>query len=226
MPTAEYYNFGRSGSGNLMIASRVIEADMRFKFSTDDLVIVFWSTFCREDRWANGTWIHPGNIFSQSEYSKAFVKKYADPVGYLLRDINLLTMAYEYLASSLASAVPLMSVPFDYQQLPNSNFETVLDVYQPFIKKQLPSMFELELNNRWETGHVYYSNMEKGMFNDYHPSTDRYYRYLKKLNFNLTSASAKYTSRSMKMLKSAVTDKQLKAIFGDSTDWQMNSKLF
>ena len=56
----------------------------------NDLIIVMWSTFCREDRWiTNRNWVNPGNIFSQKEYDDEFVQKYADSTGYLIMHLLL-----------------------------------------------------------------------------------------------------------------------------------------
>jgi hypothetical protein len=97
LPQAEYYNFGQGGSGNLLINNRVAQANLKYKFNENDLVIVMFSTIAREDRYIDGNWRPCGNIYSQTYYDKSFVKKYCDPFGYLIRDAALIEMTQTYL---------------------------------------------------------------------------------------------------------------------------------
>jgi hypothetical protein len=99
MPDAEYYNFGQGGSGNLIINNRVAQANLKYKFNENDLVIVMFSTICREDRYIDGSWRTHGNIYNQEYYDNSFVKKYCDPFGYLVRDAALIEMTQTYLQS-------------------------------------------------------------------------------------------------------------------------------
>ena len=48
-PDVEFYNLGKSGGGNLFISHRIVEANKKYKFNKDDLVVVMWSTFARID---------------------------------------------------------------------------------------------------------------------------------------------------------------------------------
>ena len=99
MPHAEYYNFGQGGSGNLLINNRIAQANLKYKFNETDLVIVMFTSICREDRYIKGTWHSYGNIYNQPYYDKSFVKKYCDPFGYLIRDAALIEMTQTYLQS-------------------------------------------------------------------------------------------------------------------------------
>ena len=99
MPHAEYYNFGQGGSGNLLINNRVAQANLKYKFNENDLVIVMFTSICREDRYIGGGWRTHGNIYHQDYYDKSFVKKYCDPFGYLIRDAALIEMTQTYIQS-------------------------------------------------------------------------------------------------------------------------------
>jgi hypothetical protein len=81
------YNYGRTGAGNQFIANTICQANAKYKFNSNDLVMVCWTNVCREDRWANGGWILPGNIFTQNEYDSKWVEKFIDPLGLLMRDL-------------------------------------------------------------------------------------------------------------------------------------------
>lgn len=105
MPHAEYYNFGQGGSGNLLISNRVAQANLKYKFNENDLVIVMFTSISREDRYINGTWHTMGNIYNQPYYDKSFVKNYCDPFGFLIRDAALIEMTQTYLQSSPCKAL-------------------------------------------------------------------------------------------------------------------------
>ena len=45
----ETYNYGQQGAGNKFIFNSVIEADTQLKLTSDDVVIVAWSSFFRHD---------------------------------------------------------------------------------------------------------------------------------------------------------------------------------
>ena len=76
MPDAEFYNFGLSGGGNPLISYRVAETNNRYKFTDTDLVMIMFSTYCREDRWVTDRkWIAGGNIFNNKFYPDSWVKE-------------------------------------------------------------------------------------------------------------------------------------------------------
>lgn len=211
MSDVPHYNFGRSGAGNLLISNRIVEADMRYKFSEEDLVVVMWSTFCREDRWVDsrGGWIHPGNIYTQDEYDEKFVMKYCDPLGYLLRDVSLISMANVYMEKSHADFLSLISVPFTYQQnIDDHRVQEIIDIYH-HLKDHPPSLFDLGMKQEWSTGHEYYSDHHKGIFKDYHPDPSRYWDYLEKIGIPLTDKSRTYAVKSTELLLSTRTEQDI-----------------
>lgn len=201
MPHATYYNFARCGGGNFFIASRLTEANVKLNFTDTDLVMVMWTTLCREDRYLHGNWNLSGNIFTQEIYPKEFVEKFADPEGYLVKDLSLIKMATDAMKLTKATFISLNCQNYDeqqdkdhHQQLKNSTRQ-ILNVYDSFIKKSLPTMYDLEMNKKWEYGHTYIDSVH-GAFQDYHPNPTRYSNYLEKLGFNLTSASKNFANNS------------------------------
>lgn len=93
------YNFGRTGAGNQFIANTITQANAKYNFTSKDLIIVCWTNVCREDRWINGDWILPGNVFSQSEYDQKWVEKFIDPMGLLIRDLSTISLINSFLES-------------------------------------------------------------------------------------------------------------------------------
>ncbi len=72
------FNGGVSGMGNVGIACRVVEYDQRFKFNDDDLILVMWSSWNREDRYIKGNWAAAGNVFHNPFYDDRFLKNHWD----------------------------------------------------------------------------------------------------------------------------------------------------
>lgn len=52
-----YYNFAEQGMGNIYIFSSLVYAIKKHNINKDDLVIICWSAFDREDRYMNNKWI-------------------------------------------------------------------------------------------------------------------------------------------------------------------------
>jgi len=86
------YNYGRSGAGNQYMAQQFAYANAKHKFTEDDLIMVSWTNVCREDRWVDGTWVTPGNIFTQNIYDENWVMRFVDPLGMLIRDLNTISL--------------------------------------------------------------------------------------------------------------------------------------
>ncbi len=218
MPHAEFYNFGKSGGGNQYISNRLVEVNKRYKFNKDDLVIVMWTTFCREDRYVRNDWLTPGNIFTQNEYSDEFVSKYADTKGYLIRDLASMELASTYLSSLESDIITLISVPYDYQQeQSDESIQTILELYKDTIQLTPPCLFKLEMNEVWENGHSYHHPHwpNDSVTKDYHPNPLRYYQYLKKLGFNLTSTSKRFAIDANLKLKQTDTIDEIKNIWAN-----------
>ena len=69
-------NWGLSGAGNQYIQSRLVECELRNNLTSQDLVIVAWSTWAREDRYIDGKWKCGGNIVNNPYYGDEFIKNY------------------------------------------------------------------------------------------------------------------------------------------------------
>jgi hypothetical protein len=226
MPNAEFHNLGRGSGGNLFIANRITEANKKFKFNEDDLVVVMWSTLCREDRYVNDNWLLAGNIFTQGYYPENFVKDFCDPVGYLIRDLSLVELSKTYLDSLPCDNYMMLGVPFDHQvYVETETTNEILNTYSDLIESFPPTMFELELNNKW-TDDVSYINNENVQQIDYHPTPMNYYNYLTNLGFELNDAATQYAIASEKTYRSAESIKQLQALFYEEYDFWNNKNMW
>ena len=105
---ASFFNLARAGSGNSLITYKIVEANKRFKFTEHDLVIVMYTSFFREDRYVHTRWECHGNVFNNHFYNKDFVRKYADPNGYLIQNCAM-TMLLPVPVGSTISGLPSFS---------------------------------------------------------------------------------------------------------------------
>ncbi len=215
----EFHNLGRGSGGNLFIANRITEANRKFKFSETDLVVIMWSTLCREDRMVNDYWVLAGNIFTQGYYDESFVKKFCDPVGYLVRDLSLIDMSKTYLESLPCDTYMMLSVPVTHQIFDSTELTNdILNTYSDLINSFPETMFELEMQNNW-TSDVQYINNEDKMQIDYHPTPMNYYNYLTKLGFVLNDKAKQYAIDSEQTYRSAKSIQQLQALFYGEYDF-------
>lgn len=182
----ESYNYGQSGGGNLFISCQVTEASLRYKFQKTDLVMIMWSSVAREDRYLNCTWLTPGNIYTQNYYDEKFVEKFSDELGYLLRDINLITMTKNMLENHAVDFHMLNMSPLTYKPI-NSNEENkynwIREIYHDTFKSILPDILTLELKGKWPQHPI---SKEGHQSADYHPSPIQHFGYLNKLFPNIS----------------------------------------
>ena len=179
-----YYNYGKSGGGNVFIASQIAEAKMRYHFNSDDLIIAMWSTITREDRYVNGTWETPGNIYSQNYYDQEFLKKYVDSRGQLIRDLSAITMIDGMMSNPeidfyMLSMSPVTVDPSPYL-LGEQRYDDVLTLFKPTIDKLLPDLLNTGCNGKWNSLPIR-SVVPGGQTHDYHPPTKIHFEYINKV---------------------------------------------
>ena len=125
----EFQNWGQSGGGNHYIFNSVVEANQRHCFGAGDTVVVCWTSFTRDDRYVDGRWHTPGNIFSTPIYDTAYLQKHFDERGYLIRDLAYISAVKMLLESCpgviwrFLSMVEIMARP-----LPNDDSSLHRDV--------------------------------------------------------------------------------------------------
>ncbi len=229
MPDAEFYNLGKCGGGNMFIANRITEANRKFNFCETDLVMVMWSTFCREDRYTyDFGWKTPGNIYTQKEYSfttDEYLKEWGQPLTYLVRDLSIIDMTTKFIDRLPCDSLLTSSVPFDHQQdLTCDRTKHILSVYTDLIDSYPDNMFELEMNGYWTHGSKYTETWTP-LYEDYHPSPLRYANYLKKLGINLSDQSYQYAVDSTNRLSSITHHTQFPIIFPKEEFKNMHSNM-
>ena len=116
------YNIGRPGAGNIEIASSIVRIDSIFNFTPDDIIMVVWSSWHREDRFlslgdGNGYgWGPGGQIFWNATYDDNFISKYWSLENDIIKNsvtIRLCQKAYDLAFEGHYFGESLGSLPFD-----------------------------------------------------------------------------------------------------------------
>lgn len=211
----DYYNFAMSGLGNLGIMSRIVEANARYKFNEDDLVVVMWSTYSREDRWINGNWYAMGNVWN-SPYPDDWVKDYCDPVGHLIRDHAIINQTNKMLKESKAGSVILRSVPFNYSEGLKADSPDILTTLSLLYQRdydELPMSLYDFVGRDWTRDLVPYYSQDGTLNNDPHPKTMIYYDYLEACGLELSKNTKDYATYTTAALGQCNTVQDIRRTF-------------
>lgn len=161
-----HQNWGLRGAGNNYIANSVIECDLTQKFTSDDTVIVQWSSVTREDRYVNGSWIVAGNVLGSEQpiYDRKFVDKMIDIRGCYVRDLAFITMIKKYLKNCGVNAVYISMSDLDdpdlqetYQTLSREITDKKSDIldlllhHRDSIREIRSSITRVIFDNNWDS---------------------------------------------------------------------------
>lgn len=224
-PDVKFYNFAKSGGGNVFIANRITEANRKFKFTETDLVVLMWSTSARIDfyKTEKSRWITPGNIYTQGELSESVVRELEDLNWFLMRDLSVIDLTTSYLNNLPCDSIKLMSVPYDYE-LSHRHMkiepitESIINTYS-CLNDEYPniSLFEF-MNFKWSSSIRYKnpSHPEMEYFIDYHPTPVDCANYLIKCNMPISQQAIDYAYESFnKMQADGISQPDVVNMFPD-----------
>jgi len=145
----EFYNFGKCASGNAYISNIISQADQYYNFNFDDLVIVCWTSITREDRWITNKWDCPGNIYSpNTTYDKIIVKKIADNIHFLMRDLSNIKLVDSLLKHKTQyHFLSIKNLCDSKLHVDVNSFNKLKKNYQSIIDKIYPSYYEVLWEN-------------------------------------------------------------------------------
>lgn len=182
-----YYNFGLCATGNEFAFHRLTEAHARYKIGPDDLVIICWTNFAREDRYLNGAWKPAGNIFTQDVYPKQWVKQWFDLRGALLKTSSVIAGATHLLESTgceyhFTSMMPMNFINTQDSIFLGLEYEDILQVYKLYFDRIKISMVEYLFNSlpycrNPNPPMVKYQETEKKHHHDNHPNPVQHLQY-------------------------------------------------
>ena len=228
------YNYGRCGAGNQYIFIKVMEANIKYKFTKDDLVLVCWTTMQREDRFVNNGWVTPGNIYSQNIYKESFVNAWADSTFYVFRDCAAIEAVNLSLKTTGCNFYQFSMSPLS--QLDSANINSVfketndiIDFYKDYTKLDFISMMEyLGLIDRSLEAHkkrplTYWGHdKSKNIIPEWHPTVEEHYRYVQnvlqnKLQIELEDKTKNFVNNWINLLSPSIFPLDL-----NKTGWTNN----
>jgi hypothetical protein len=181
-----YYNLGICASGNEFAFHRLTEAHARYNITPDDLVVICWTNFAREDRWMHGLWRTAGNVFSNSVYPPEWVEKWFDLKGALIKTSSFIAGTTELLNNIgcdyvFGSAFPMTQIDQHDNLFTGQEYQPIFDVYQSYYDQIQPSMVQyLYGNSVWknpEPIQIVFDIDDTKPWPDHHPSTAQHLRY-------------------------------------------------
>lgn len=223
-PQAEFYNFGRIGSGNQAISCRIAETDARFKFNENDLVMVMWSSYIRNDYWLyhEKSWFGAGNVYGTQFYDDQYRQIYANSIsGFLIKNFALMRMTQTNLAHLPCQSIIMHSVPNTYydnvvfQPHEETMIKEIHNVYQSDFLNIPKTLLDLDV--RIPITHSYeYPGMpsdKSNLFHDQHPSPSDYFNYINNNIMTLSPSTEEYAKRSTTELVQLKTFKEIENHF-------------
>ena len=173
-------NWGLAGIGNVAIFHRMLECDIRNKFNEDDLILVLWSSWSREDRHIHGSWQQGGGIFSNPIYGEEYMKKYWSFSNDIIKN-----------STAIISANKMFNIQFQGHIVP---------IYEPELppshaleftpkEKQIFKLYESLMPKDNVFTYEKYTEYAK-LLRDYHPNLLDHLKYTKEviyksLNFTI-----------------------------------------
>lgn len=180
-----YENWGEGGAGNVAIACKMLECDLKNTFNDTDLIIVNWSSWSREDRVnVYGTWNSGGNLLNNGYYDKKFVEKYWTMENDIVKNCTAI------ISSDKMFNINYQSHMIDYEDKGEYSENIYNFSNYDYYLKALPKkyIFDNSINSKFS-----------GTIDDQHPDIITHLSHTKNIYKNLgltlnTSTVKKYTS--------------------------------
>jgi hypothetical protein len=156
-------NWGLAGLGNVGIHARLIECDMRNAFTQDDIILVVWSSWSREDRYNvtksrhNLGWSMTGDVLHS--YDKEFIDSYWSINNDLMKN-----------STAIISANKMFDVRFNgHMSTPLVNLHTDASLSFSENEKEVALFFEPHIPNDGEYQQNTKHKCRYTNINDCHP---------------------------------------------------------
>jgi hypothetical protein len=141
-------NWGYGGIGNVGIFHRLIECDLKNKFTDKDLILVQWSSWTREDRFKKN-WLANGNVFHNIDYDKKFVKRHWHRNNDIIKNSTAMIAAKKCFNLSYECHMIPLAEPEANDLIMIDQDKEIYDLYMNNIDKNI-DIFPNDLNGYFE----------------------------------------------------------------------------
>jgi hypothetical protein len=142
-----YFNYAGPGLGNYAIYSRMIEADLRHKFTPDDIILVNWTGWAREDKFLapQGFERGFGSVLHGHFYDEKYIRKYWSVEN------DIITTANAIISANRMFNINYQSTLYDWG-IPERTIEGINNVPRQhamfeFYSNHLPKNLDIWLEN-------------------------------------------------------------------------------
>lgn len=199
----DFFNYGRSGAGNLYISTSIAEASIKHNINNNDTVIVMWSSFTRADQYKDNEWVTNGNVLNFLNINDNLLHDELsfNLRGCYIRDLAQIFLTYHFLQNIgckfyFLSMLDISATP--YEKNPkyfNENIKDVIEFYTPILKHIRPSVVETIFNNNWNSRKIVIEgkNYPRG---DRHPLPLEHLEYIEKIlpEFTISQATKDFAA--------------------------------
>lgn len=201
------YNYGICGLGNVGIMHRMLEADLKHKFTKRDLIVVVWSSWPREDRYRRDHWVATGNILNSdcSEYDRKWLKDYWSIENDIVKNCTAIILSNKAYDISFQSTI--------HETDDSLSIYNTHPIYHTF-KSSLPKMPLFP----WLPGPDYRA-YEDNLYADNHPDVLAHLNFVKdyvypSLGLNINPETDEYFTNAynviLKYAKAGILNKRIK----------------
>lgn len=209
----EYQNWGQPGIGNISIASKILECDLKNKFTKDDLILVNWSSWHRID-FVDGVtrnWHGGGNAFSNPMYPRKYLKKYWNQNNDIVKNCTAIIM------SNKNNNIAYQSHMIDYQGRSEYGEISYDFTHYQYLLDHLPKKHVFDATNNSRFDNTVY---------DIHPDIlthlNHVYKIYKSLNLEIKDKTVQQCiDTQAKIINKIKKEKQ-----GKIDNWQELQKFF
>tara|TARA_R110002153_G_scaffold268551_1_gene433395 strand:+ start:1895 stop:2668 length:774 start_codon:yes stop_codon:yes gene_type:complete len=202
------FNWGISGLGNVGIFHRMLECDLKYKFTSDDLIIVNWTSWGREDRvgdrnaWLPGGFIDKNNPY----YGDEFRRQYCSENNDIVKNTTAIISANRMFNIDYQSHV------VDYETGVEDGGGDLYDFTQySYLLDALPKkiLFDNSDNSRF-----------KNTIHDKHPDVLCHLNHARRIYEDLNLTMKASTIEKYNTLQTTMVDNVLTSTMKPNKDWQ------
>ena len=224
-----FWNYGLGGAGNQYIFNMLMQADAMHRFTSDDVIMICWSSTTREDRYINGEWQCYGNIFNNPAAdaeatargltpwvrAQKFLAGWGDPDGFLVRDFAFIKAAVELLKTRGCQFEQFSMMGFDLfgeEIVSTAGTNNMLELmYGSYLKQIKPSFFKVLWDNDLENKQRWNKQRTTRNFKDLHPHPVEHMTYIEQvMNYKFSDRVRQEVADTQQLLENEISENKPK----------------
>lgn len=178
----EYHNLAVAGAGNVYIHTAITKAIMDYNITQDDIVMILWSSWTREDRFLDyGVcpdhslfWSTQGNMLNSTFYDEQFINKYWSIEHDIIKNVNAIVSVNEMIDIDFQGHIMAVELAWYDEDDEEQNYEEIL-LHEHMQDMSLKNIFIEHMPDNEEQIDIDYVNRHDG-----HPQAKDAMEYVNK----------------------------------------------